>query len=64
MEAQKIILEIENSIVNIRSSEYGISLEEGHKLSLNDFGYDQFRNQEMLIAGMQQSIRIIKELNK
>ena len=64
MKAEKIILEIENAIVNIRSSEYGIPLEEGHQLSLNDLGYDKFRNQEMLIAGMEQSIRIIKELNK
>lgn len=64
MTSEKIILEIENAILKIRSSEYGIPLEEGHQLSLNDFGYDQFRNQEMLIAGMEQSIRIIKKLNK
>ena len=64
MKADKIILEIENAILKIRSSEYGISLEEGKKLYPNDFGYDQFENQEMIISGMRQTIRIIKELNK
>ena len=64
MTPEKIILEIENAILQIRKSEYGISLEEGKKLQLHEFGYDQFQNQEMLILGMKQSIRIIKELNK
>ena len=64
MKSEKIILEIENAILKIRSSEYGISLKEGNKLNDNDFGYDQFQNQEMIISGMRQTIRIIKELNK
>ena len=64
MTSEKIISEIENAILKIRSSEYGIPLQEGKKLQPHEFGYDQFRNQEMLIAGMQQSIRIVKELNK
>tara|TARA_R100000655_G_scaffold46153_1_gene83067 strand:- start:525 stop:719 length:195 start_codon:yes stop_codon:yes gene_type:complete len=64
MTPEKIILEIENAILQIRKSEYGITLEEGKKLQLHEFGYEQFQNQEMLILGMKQSIRIIKELNK
>ena len=64
MTPEKIILEIENAILQIRKSEYGISLEEGKKLQFHEFGYEQFQNQEMLILGMKQSIRIIKELNK
>jgi|TARA_R100001443_G_scaffold110166_1_gene121924 hypothetical protein len=64
MTPEKIILEIENAILQIRKSEYGIPLEEGKKLQLHEFGYEQFQNQEMLILGMKQSIRIIKELNK
>lgn len=63
MKVEEIILEIENAILKTRSSEYGIPLEEGKKLQLHEFGYDQFQNQEMLILGMKQSIRIIKELN-
>ena len=61
MKAEKIILEIENAILKIRSSEYGIPLEEGKKLQPHEFGYDQFQNQEMIITGMQQAIRIIKD---
>ncbi len=61
MTPKKIILEIENAILKIRSSEYGIPLEEGKKLQPHEFGYDQFQNQEMIITGMKQSIRIIKD---
>jgi hypothetical protein len=64
MTSEKIISEIENAILKIRSSEYGIPLQEGKELRPYEFGYDQFQNQEMLILGMEQSIRIIKELNK
>jgi hypothetical protein len=64
MKAEEIILEIENAIQKIRSSEYGIDLKEGKKIKPNDFGYDQFQNQEMIITGMEQSIRLIKHLNK
>ena len=63
-EAEKIIYEIENAIQKIRSSEYGISLEDGNKLNDNDFGYEQFQNQELIIVGMENAIRIIKHLNK
>ena len=64
MTSEKIISEIENAILKIRSSEYGIPLQEGKELQPHEFGYDQFQNQEMLILGMEQSIRIVKELNK
>ena len=63
-EAEKIIHEIEKAIIEIRNSEYGISLEDGKKLDYNDFGYDHFHSQEHYISGMKNAIMIIKNLIK
>ncbi len=69
-EAEKIIHEIEKAIIEMRN--IGISLEEGKKLTneyVNDMCNDNFRfecfhNQELIIGGMKNAIIIIKNLIK
>ena len=63
-EAEKIIHEIEKAIIEIRNSDWGISLEDGKKLGYSDFDYERFGDQEQYISGMKNAIRIIKNLNK
>tara|TARA_R100000995_G_C3375373_1_gene73618 strand:+ start:208 stop:441 length:234 start_codon:yes stop_codon:yes gene_type:complete len=70
-EAEKIIHEIEKAIIELRNGQYGISLEDGKKLTdryFNDmcddddnFRFEWFHNQELIIGGMKSAITIIKK---
>ena len=72
MKAEKIIHEIEKAIIELRNGSYGISLEDGKKLTdeyLNDmcnddFRFEYFQSQELIIGGMKSAITIIKKLKR
>jgi len=76
MRKEEIISEIEKAIIELRYGPYGISLEEGKKLTDrylidmceldrdDSFRFDWFHNQELIISGMKDAIMIIKKLNQ